>query len=154
VRKAIPFPFVMSRRLRVASDVAPGSPMPRPGLPGPPAGLPDYSGGHAGTGKMLTLSPSPVKREQSPRVLDARNNASTSFAKSLYGPQFWRTWEKEAVVGSDMAMSRVIADDHEEQVSVLWFVRWALPFQTPFTVDSRYATASPSTKSKKERWIV
>jgi hypothetical protein len=100
--------------LRQQASPVSGSPMPRPGLPGPPAGLPDYSGGHPSTGSLMGTGLSPV-RAPARATTPAEAGAST-FAKNLYGPQYWRSWTEEAVTGTDLAMSTVLAGDHAEQV--------------------------------------
>lgn len=92
------------------------SPMPKRGLPRPIAGLPDYTGGHPATGSLLSVPPSPVKKSlDEPPTRDALN-ASTTFAKKLYGPEYWREWSTEAVISTELALHTVLAGDHEEQV--------------------------------------
>ncbi len=103
--------------LRTHADAVVSSPMPVKGLPGPPAGLPDYSGGHPSTGSLMGTGLPLVQTSERRPASPALAAGSSSFAKSLYGPEYWRSWAEEAVIGSDLAMQTILAGDHAEQVS-------------------------------------
>lgn len=118
----------MSFRLRTHGDSVAFSPMPRPGLPSPAAGLPPFEGGHYGTGTLLHLPPVAPPPDPEPQLIRASSrpgsrpgsrNESTTFARTLYGPEYWKAWATEAEVGSDAAMRRVMTEDHAEQVCVI-----------------------------------
>jgi hypothetical protein len=39
----------------------------------------------------------------------------------MFGPEYWRSWTKEAVAGTELAMTELLKADHDEQVHVvLW----------------------------------
>ena len=40
----------------------------------------------------------------------------TSYSLQMYGPDYWKSWTREAVEGTEAAMTELLAADHAEQV--------------------------------------
>ncbi len=42
----------------------------------------------------------------------------TPYSLQMYGPDYWKSWTREAVEGTEAAMTELLAADHAEQVGV------------------------------------